>query len=344
MSSRRPPSQRNGEYAQQHRARQIQSMTPGTAGGRLASAAPVRVGSDALATVDPGLDASDSASLLFAYDTFSLSAPATSLALSFVPADGSLHVYLNGLEQLEGTDYTLNGLTVTVLAAMGTGSGDVVDARYAYTAGQETVMTTGPTLYGFGSDGATAAPAGGASTPTPALTFDAGDLLVVAVVTVGSAPTPPAGFTLLDSGSLGIADFRVWSKVATGSGDSLTVSGLTDQYGLVAYALRGSTLSQHAISAAVSASNAAVSIVTPSLTPTVSSYPLHIFAVRGDYSAARITLPTDLTGTVSAGGSNVLIAAGLGSAAVGTPSTDTASGSSYAGIVDGRGAQILATS
>lgn len=140
MSSRRPPSQRNAEYAVQRHGRQLQSMSPGTAGGRLASAAPIRVTSDALATVAPGLDGNDSA-VLFAYDTFALTGAAPTLTLSYVPVAGSLHVYLNGLEQLEGTDYSLNGLTLTVLAAMNTGTGDTLDARYAFTSGQEVVPT-----------------------------------------------------------------------------------------------------------------------------------------------------------------------------------------------------------
>ncbi|MGZ4663583.1 MAG: hypothetical protein ACXV5Q_00655 [Frankiaceae bacterium] len=137
MSSRRPPSQRNAEYAEQRYGRQLQSMSPGTAGGRLASAAPVRLTSDALAAINPGVDGASE--LLFAYDTFALTGAAPTLSLSYVPADGSLHVYLNGLEQIEGTDYTLAGLTLSVLAAMNTGSGDTLDARYAYSSDQGAV-------------------------------------------------------------------------------------------------------------------------------------------------------------------------------------------------------------
>lgn len=42
MTSRKPPSQRNGEYTQQRISRALQSMAPGTRGGRFANAAPIR--------------------------------------------------------------------------------------------------------------------------------------------------------------------------------------------------------------------------------------------------------------------------------------------------------------
>lgn len=58
------------------------------------------------------------------------------LPLSFVPLhpSESLHVYLNGVEQYEGVDWTYDPVTnkVTVLSAMDARSGDLLEARYAH--------------------------------------------------------------------------------------------------------------------------------------------------------------------------------------------------------------------
>jgi hypothetical protein len=58
------------------------------------------------------------------------------LALTHPPtSDGSVHVYLNGVEQFEATDWLLVGSEVRVQAAMGAQSGDLLEARYVYEVG-----------------------------------------------------------------------------------------------------------------------------------------------------------------------------------------------------------------
>lgn len=69
--SRRPPSQRNAEYGVQHLARQAKSMIPGTAGGRLASAAP--------APPQPSANLSDEQSMLEDVNTVAASGTAQTL-------------------------------------------------------------------------------------------------------------------------------------------------------------------------------------------------------------------------------------------------------------------------
>lgn len=56
------------------------------------------------------------------------------LLLSHAPLDGSLHVYLNGIEQRESVDWELlfTPPRVSLLAAMKVRPADKVEARYAY--------------------------------------------------------------------------------------------------------------------------------------------------------------------------------------------------------------------
>lgn len=134
--SRRPPSQRNSEYRAHLLARYVQAMLPGAAGGRLSSASPVPISSDAAAQIVPDSTGTDAPS--FTHDAFVLTAITGDLDLTFLPLDGSAHVYLNGIAQLEGTDYTLDAQVLTVEAAMDALVGDVLEVRYAYTTDLET--------------------------------------------------------------------------------------------------------------------------------------------------------------------------------------------------------------
>ena len=139
MTARRPPSLRDPENYGQRLANGLRAMSKGSDGGRVLNASPITStgglgGGDA-----PDLDlspAGDASSDAYQRDRFptsgTLSAAATTLPLTAVPAANSLHLYLNGVELDEGTDYTLSGSTVTVLTAAGTGAGDFLNARYAY--------------------------------------------------------------------------------------------------------------------------------------------------------------------------------------------------------------------
>lgn len=133
--SRRPPSQRDPEFAPQRIDRALVQRVPGT--GRMASAAPAGGGSGngGRAEIRGAGSPGSSPGVLFARDRFELASPTPALTLSFLPIPASPHVYLNGVEQDEAVDYTLIGTTLTVLAAMDAIADDVVDVRYAYLRG-----------------------------------------------------------------------------------------------------------------------------------------------------------------------------------------------------------------
>lgn len=135
MTARRPPSLRDPENYGQRLAHGLRAMSKGSDGGRVLNASPISWSDPADA---PDLDlspAGDATSETAAQrDRFpasgTLAGTETALSLTAVPLSGSLHLYLNGIEQDEGIDYTLSGSTVTILTAMGIASGDVIDTRY----------------------------------------------------------------------------------------------------------------------------------------------------------------------------------------------------------------------
>lgn len=72
---------------------------------------------------------------LFYRDRFVAAGGAENLVLTHLPMQYSEHVYLNGLQQDEGTDWTRTDLTlkeIAVQAAMASVAGDIIDVRYAY--------------------------------------------------------------------------------------------------------------------------------------------------------------------------------------------------------------------
>lgn len=132
-TSRKPPRERDSEYARQQIRRQIKSMSPGALGGRLASVRPtLHTGSPTEPAMYGGSSEAASSAVEFAHDAFTLASATPTVTLTYLPLDDSAHVYLNGLEQLEGTDYTLDQQSLEVLAAMDAEAGDLLDVRYAY--------------------------------------------------------------------------------------------------------------------------------------------------------------------------------------------------------------------
>ncbi len=140
MTSRKPPSQRDAEYTAYRQGRSIQSMVPGTVQGRIANARPTSSveGFKLIATGSAlSTGGSEAAETVFfqrdrfpAFDT--ITTPNTFYTLSYEPILHSLHVYLNGQEQKEGTDYGLDGKIILISEDMQVSSGDVIDARYAF--------------------------------------------------------------------------------------------------------------------------------------------------------------------------------------------------------------------
>ena len=150
MSSRRPPSLRDPEYLQWFHGRQLQSMVPGAASGRVASAAPVRtlngspVGDEgASIQLDVGGEAD-----LSKVDIFTLaSAGAQDLALTYLPKADSWNVSLNGITALNGTDYSILAQTLSLLSPIDARTGDVVEVQYDYLAGVPAAPAEGGTAY-----------------------------------------------------------------------------------------------------------------------------------------------------------------------------------------------------
>jgi hypothetical protein len=108
-------------------------MVPGTLGGRVSSAAPI-VDDDVAATIGGEAGVSDLATgVVFAYDKETLAADgAQTYTLTYLPVENSEHVYLRGVEQEEGVDWTRDGETISLLSAMDPRTGDVFEVRYAY--------------------------------------------------------------------------------------------------------------------------------------------------------------------------------------------------------------------
>lgn len=112
----------------------LESMVPGTVGGRVSNAGRVPAASSAVSrgVAGSGVPASDVA---FQLDTFTAAGGAEDLTLTFLPMAESEHVYLNGVFQDEGTVWTRDGVTLSLLSGMGAVAGDLVEVRYAYDIG-----------------------------------------------------------------------------------------------------------------------------------------------------------------------------------------------------------------
>ena len=64
--------------------------------------------------------------------------------LTYEPNPYTEHVYLNGIEQDQGTDWTRDGATVSLLAAMDARDGDLIEVRYRYLGGAPAGTTSAP--------------------------------------------------------------------------------------------------------------------------------------------------------------------------------------------------------
>lgn len=116
MTSRKPPSQRDPSYVVKRMHRTLQSMSPGTMGGRVANAAPIAFGS---AVSNPiASSGGDSSAASWVLDRFvASSSTQTQYQLSYVPDSNGLFLFLNGLLLDEGVDFTCDYTTglVTLL-------------------------------------------------------------------------------------------------------------------------------------------------------------------------------------------------------------------------------------
>ncbi|HWA67165.1 MAG TPA: hypothetical protein VG899_12455 [Mycobacteriales bacterium] len=117
----------------------LASMIPGTVGGKVSNASPLAYGESTVEALSIGSTATTVAATTEAQwylDRFSLAADgAQTLDLTHAPVDESWNVYLNGVEQDEANDYTVDvdAATISLETAMKPLTGDVVDVRYSYT-------------------------------------------------------------------------------------------------------------------------------------------------------------------------------------------------------------------
>ncbi|MCY7286666.1 MAG: hypothetical protein LH624_00035 [Cryobacterium sp.] len=125
------------------------------------------------------------------------------LTLQYVPTTGSIHVYLNGVEQYEPTDWTYNSTTKTIAVqpAMEAISTDLLEARYAHTSAAVSVWIDIGFAWIWDAGlylGATFSAATGYPTTLPTGAY----ALELIIVKPGESPanySPPYGFYGIDA-------------------------------------------------------------------------------------------------------------------------------------------------
>ena len=128
MTTRRPQLPR--ELLDQ---RQKASMIPGTVGGQIASARALPTSSRLRAYQRTTLTGAPVLSAVaWEKDDFTAAGGAQSLTLSYTPQDRSVDLTVAAKRKQEGTDYTVSGNTISLLAAGGAVAGDWIEAHYTY--------------------------------------------------------------------------------------------------------------------------------------------------------------------------------------------------------------------
>lgn len=264
--SRRPPSQRDPQYVGARIDRALAQRIPGI--GRLTNSSPVRddVRTAARATASSTLLSS---AVVFRRDRFAIAVVPATLTLTYLPMPDSAHVYVNGLEQDEGADYTIDQATLTLTAGM-VAVGDVVDVRYASLKGLPAALP--PDVYSGLFIGSGSVSNGSFATSQTVFVSGAvavGDLLVAFTRASGGAPLPPAGWTAVRS-DLNTALFgyaEIYKRTATSAdvaSPTYTWTGPTDNWTVAVLAYRGpTTVAAHA---GLIDQGSAASIDAPSVT------------------------------------------------------------------------------
>lgn len=217
MPRRRPP-----RGFQERLVGAIESMIPGTLGGRVSNASPV-VHSEVSAVTQGGVGTVGQGSGVDFYeDQFDLPVDgAQDLTLTYEPILYSEHVVLRGLRQRRGVDWTRDGRTVSILSAMGALTDDAVDVAYAYLSGAPVEPSNAdiPSVpVARASTGVSHA--GISSVTTPAFTPGAGALLIV---TAHIYDGTGANSAITASDTLG---GLTWAEVTTG----YTTNGRGDNF------------------------------------------------------------------------------------------------------------------
>lgn len=155
----RAPSEPLGTLGEGVRAQRV----PGA--GRVFGASPVPQHQLAVALAAAGMTGGADGTVKFYRDRFVLAGATGDQSLTYLPAEFSPHVYLNGVYQDEDTDYTLVDQTLTVETAMGAASGDVLEVRYAYLSSQSVVAEDAVPVALFRWDGAASPSTGSGNQP-----------------------------------------------------------------------------------------------------------------------------------------------------------------------------------
>lgn len=133
------PRRRSPKVWQERVVGAIESMIPGTVGGRIANAGPIGgESSSARASIQGGVAtvAQAGSDSYFEEDPLTLTADgAQDVALTYEPVEFSEDVEISGLAQTRGVDWTRDGQTLSLLTAMDARAGEVLTVQYAIRSG-----------------------------------------------------------------------------------------------------------------------------------------------------------------------------------------------------------------
>lgn len=164
-------------------------------------------------------------------DPFTATGGAQTLQLSYTPMPNSMNFKINGVSQDEGTDYTISGNTLSLLAVASAAAGDWLEAHYTYlTSAPNPPSEPAGTLRGSSSAQASAS----SVTISAPSGLQVGDFMFMCAATNSAANVGlPAGWTAIDANIVGggtsgaIVIGTTAYKVATSAdiGASYTVTG-----------------------------------------------------------------------------------------------------------------------
>lgn len=177
------------------------------------------------------------------HDEFTVAAtPETTFTLTYIPVDGTCAMFVNGLEQTEDTDYTVDYDTAVVTFVTALTTGDEIDFRYLITdwlvarsLPEDTGVGPGAFIAGAGNGGT-----GTSATVTMPGGLAAGDLLIAAVQTFGAGASivTPSGWTHEGND----ADLAVFSKISDGTETGVTMTGFSGGWAALLQIYRGDNI------------------------------------------------------------------------------------------------------
>jgi len=220
MTSPLPPRLRDTtslfDRVRQDRAN-LKQLYPGFVGGRFAPARRLGSATQIGDIEDDSETDAETATIAFSNtDTVTATtAGRVTLSLTYVPVDGSLHVYWNGVA-LAPSEYVLSGQTVTFSDHL-VFVGDVLTSAYAY------YPSDVPELLPPSFVGASTAAYTDSHIDEPVGTLP-GDRLVLALNSLGSPSFSDPRFSAVYQGSRSGVYEEIWVGTADGSGDPIPIT------------------------------------------------------------------------------------------------------------------------